>query len=184
MTLEVKNRGISEVTKRTYVKPVAVAKRIARLPNVQEVSWSNSGILPLLHSCRKCDWLPCWLPRGQQVSHQQWIWGIGCAQASGLIKRTRVLQFFFIKRPVFQFFLCKISISPCCQYSVFTCSLPEFYMRMFFMANFLYCWIPSSNSRRICIIIQGVRGTHSSMCEVLECLLVRSYKYSFQQCIF
>ena len=23
---------------------------------------------------------PCWLPRGQQVSHQRWIWGIYCTQ--------------------------------------------------------------------------------------------------------
>ena len=26
-------------------------------------------------------WLPCWLPRGQQVLHQRWIWGIHCTQA-------------------------------------------------------------------------------------------------------
>ena len=25
-------------------------------------------------------WLPCWPSRGQQVSHQKWIWGIHCAQ--------------------------------------------------------------------------------------------------------
>ena len=25
--------------------------------------------------------LPCWLPRGQQVSHQMWIWGIDYTQA-------------------------------------------------------------------------------------------------------
>ena len=32
-------------------------------------------------ACRECDWLPCWLPRGQQVSHQRWISVICCVQA-------------------------------------------------------------------------------------------------------
>ena len=26
--------------------------------------------------------LPCWLPRGQQVSYLRWIWGIHCTQAT------------------------------------------------------------------------------------------------------
>ena len=40
----------------------------------------NPSILLLLHACRECDQLPCWLPRDQQVLHQRWIWGICCAQ--------------------------------------------------------------------------------------------------------
>ena len=31
-------------------------------------------------ACRECDQLPCWLPRGQHVSHQRWISGIHCVQ--------------------------------------------------------------------------------------------------------
>ena len=63
------------------LKPVVVADWIACLLTVWEISHSNPGILPLLNACGECDWLPCWLPRGQQVSHQRWIWGIHCAQA-------------------------------------------------------------------------------------------------------
>ena len=44
-------------------------------------SLSNPGILPMLNACREHDGLPRWLSRGQQVSHQRWIWGIHCAQA-------------------------------------------------------------------------------------------------------
>ena len=43
--------------------------------HVQEVSRSNPGILPMLHACREHDRLPRWPLRGQQVSHQRWIWG-------------------------------------------------------------------------------------------------------------
>ena len=30
---------------------------------------------------KKKAWLPCWPPRGQQMLHQRWIWGIHCTQA-------------------------------------------------------------------------------------------------------
>ena len=30
---------------------------------------------------------PCWLPRGQQVSHQRWIWGIHCMLATKHISK-------------------------------------------------------------------------------------------------
>ena len=39
-----------------------------------------ASYLPLLHACRKHDWLACWPSRGWQVSHQRWIWGICCTQ--------------------------------------------------------------------------------------------------------
>ena len=67
--------------------------------------------------------LPCWPPRGKQVSHQRWMWGIYCKHMikhvrkpswlwasgqispevqssgiSGLTKETYVLQLFFLKR--------------------------------------------------------------------------------------
>ena len=47
-----------------------VAKWIAHLLTVWVVSWSNPSILPLLHACRECNWLP----RGWQVLHQKWCW--------------------------------------------------------------------------------------------------------------
>ena len=46
-----------------------VAQCIARLLTMREVSQSNLGILPLLHTCRECDW------------RQRWIWGIHWTQA-------------------------------------------------------------------------------------------------------
>ena len=74
--------------------------------NLQE--WKDSA-------CRKRDRLPYWPPRGRQVLHQRWIWGIHCAQArkhtsegsspevqnrgiSGPTKRTHVLQKYMKKK--------------------------------------------------------------------------------------
>ena len=34
--------------------------------------------------------LPCWLPRGQQVSHEKWIWGICCTQATKQARESTV----------------------------------------------------------------------------------------------
>ena len=62
------------IVKNARAKPVIVAEWIACLLAVWGVSQSSPGILPLLHACRECDLLPCWLSRGQQVSHQRWIW--------------------------------------------------------------------------------------------------------------
>ena len=84
------------------------------------VSWTNPGTQPLLHACGECNWPP----RGQQVSHQRWIWGIYCMHVrkhaskgstlalkpradapevaktgnSSPTKWTRVLQTFFLKK--------------------------------------------------------------------------------------
>ena len=100
-----------------------VAEWIAHVFTVWVVSWLNPGSLPLPHACRKHNRLPCWPSRGQQVSHQRWIWGIHCMQVtkharrdppwlwnpeqmspevqkrgiSGPTKRTCVLQIFFLK---------------------------------------------------------------------------------------
>ena len=64
------------------IEPVTVAKWIACVLTVREVSLSNSGILPLLHVCRVCDQLLCWPSRGQPVSYQRWISGIHCMQVT------------------------------------------------------------------------------------------------------
>ena len=39
------------------------------------------------NGCNASTWIemaqsPCWLPRGQQVLHQRWIWGICCVQTT------------------------------------------------------------------------------------------------------
>ena len=70
---------ISDKWETLQLKPIAVAEWIVHLLAVQVVSRSNPSILTLLHACMECDQLPCWLSRGQQVSHQRWIWGIHCA---------------------------------------------------------------------------------------------------------
>ena len=43
-----------------HQRKVTVAEWIVCLLTVREVSQSNPGTLPLLHACRKPDWLPCW----------------------------------------------------------------------------------------------------------------------------
>ena len=53
--------------------------------NLQIWYWSGRNqswmLNALLHACMECDRLRCWPPRGWQVSHQKWIWGIRSGQA-------------------------------------------------------------------------------------------------------
>ena len=53
----------------------------------------ESRILPLLYVCRECDRLPCWSPRGQQVSHQRWISGVHCTQVTKHASEGSILTF-------------------------------------------------------------------------------------------
>ena len=55
----------------------------------QRHPWSHIRVPPMpacAQVCRlKIVWLPCWAPRGQQVSHQRWTWGIHCTEVTGSI---------------------------------------------------------------------------------------------------
>ena len=53
--------------------------------NPQQCLWIHDGP----STCIKKVWMPCWLPRRQQVSHQRWIWGIHCLQATSTQARNR-----------------------------------------------------------------------------------------------
>ena len=70
---------------------IIVYKQASRGSLVDSTSAHCAGHLPIesRHStsathvaCREHNWLPCWLPRGQQVSHQRWISGIHFMQAT------------------------------------------------------------------------------------------------------
>ena len=57
---------------------------ISAIPVLYKYFMLNPGLES--HQCLytsiwiKMVWLSCWLPRGQQVLHQRWIWDIHCTQ--------------------------------------------------------------------------------------------------------
>ena len=78
------------LSRRFFFRRVSIAQSVEHLPGLRLGDSGTHITDPGLksHEClftikwMRIAQLPCWLPRSQQVSHQKWIWGLHCMQAT------------------------------------------------------------------------------------------------------
>ena len=74
----------------TFLRCVTDESEVLTMLKLQSTLWGSSMVDPGLEPhqylcasmCIEKVWLPCRLPRGQQVLHQRRIWGLNCMQVT------------------------------------------------------------------------------------------------------